>query len=51
MAHINDIVCPRHQLIEIARKVDGAWVLPDGRQIGSGLAIQQTQFLEFAVAE
>src|SRR6266566_6501584 len=29
MPQINDIVCPRHQLIEIARKMDRTWVLPD----------------------
>src|SRR6266700_1891231 len=51
MARINDIVSARHQLIEIAGKVDRTGVLPDSCQVSSGLPIKQAKFLQFAVAE
>ena len=51
MARVNDIVSARHQLIEIARKVDGTGVLPDGGQVSGGLPVEQAELLQFAVIE
>lgn len=50
MGRIDDIVGSRQQLIQVARKVDRARILPQGGQVGGNLPIEQAQLLKLAAA-
>jgi uncharacterized RDD family membrane protein YckC len=48
---IDDIVCPRQELIEVPREVHRAAIFAQGGEIGGDLPVEQPQFLEFAAMQ
>ena len=46
MARIDGIVGAHEQLVDVARKMNGAAVFADGGQIGRSLPVKQAEFLQ-----